>query len=315
MYKQHFLKPWFFFSILVVIFFACKNGEKEIRQPIQKIKLEKENSCSYSGVENKDAFLFQSDSEAEEALALIMKHIGLPANFVISAADIDNAGALIHDNKRYILYSQKFFEDIKEQTGTKYGAISVLAHEIGHHLAGHTLSEKEARSTLELEADRFSGFILAKMGANMDEACAAMNIFGSEIENETHPGKNTRLAAIVNGWEEGIEDNTENTVEEIATPDKSIGKYVVNVQNKEKEISLKNKSFFPDDYNLNDTYSRSRRFFNNEKIIMHLPNGTEIDILSSIGNTYYVRANTETSVHYGYIAKSFEGVSTIKRIK
>lgn len=128
-----------------------------------------------------------------------MSETGLPANFRLFASDVDNTAAAIYNSERYVLYNQRFMEDVKSRTKTKFGSLSILAHEIGHHLAGHTLLEPDPRPNLELEADKFSGFILAKLGATLNESCAAMEIYGGEVASKTHPAKRTRIAAIVNG--------------------------------------------------------------------------------------------------------------------
>lgn len=85
-------------------------------------------------------------------------------------------------------------------TGTSWAAISILAHEVGHHLNGHTLEATGSRPPSELEADKFSGFVLQKLGSNLGNATAAMKAFGSEQGSTTHPAKAERLAAITAGW-------------------------------------------------------------------------------------------------------------------
>ncbi len=81
-----------------------------------------------------------------------------------------------------------------------WASLSILAHEVGHHLNGHSLIPGGSRPSLELQADKFSGFILAKIGASLEEAQSAINAIVSENGSTTHPGKSARLAAIANGW-------------------------------------------------------------------------------------------------------------------
>lgn len=71
---------------------------------------------------------------------------------------------------------------------------------IGHHLNGHTLSRQGSNHADELEADEFSGFVLRKMGASLEEAQAAMKVLSDERSSATHPGRSYRLAAISKGW-------------------------------------------------------------------------------------------------------------------
>jgi hypothetical protein len=51
-----------------------------------------------------------------------------------------------------------------------------------------------------LEADYFSGYVMAKMGATVTEARAAMEQIASPRASATHPAKADRLVAIANGW-------------------------------------------------------------------------------------------------------------------
>jgi hypothetical protein len=163
-------------------------------------------SCSYTGeLTSNQVYGFSSDNEAQQALNRIMDFTGLPVNFKLMAADVDNACAVIQkkgtgDLIRYIMYNQQFMMTVKDLTKTHWSEISILAHEIGHHLSGHTLLQGGSRPDLELEADRFSGFILYKMGASLDNAQIAIKALASDLPSTSHPAKRSRLVAITNGW-------------------------------------------------------------------------------------------------------------------
>lgn len=158
-------------------------------------------ACSYYGEDVvDDVYSFQSDAEAERLIGDVMKHTGLPQNFEVLAANVPNAAAVIQERRRVILYSQSFVSDIVRRTGTEWAATSIMAHEIGHHLSGHTLENTGSRPDLELEADKFSGFTLYKMGGTLEQAKAAMEFAASDRGSSTHPPKSARLAAIHNGW-------------------------------------------------------------------------------------------------------------------
>lgn len=308
------------FIPLLLLLTACgnkgNNNQTASSEDSKIINLEEGNSCSYSGtLDMKSAYSFNSDADAENALKSIMKHTGLPTNFLLVAADVDNAAAAVYKNQRYILYSQRFMEEVEHKTGSKFGALSILSHEIGHHLSGHTLLEADARPNLELEADRFSGFILAKMGASMEEACVAMDAYGSNTASDTHPAKRTRIAAIVNGWKEAVEDNQKNTVKEVVSPATNEGVYVTAVQSKEQFITLRRRSLSPDEFRLGNSGTQEGERLNQETIITNLVNGTEVEVLSSIGQTYYVKARTPKGEVLGYIVKSFAGKPTIIQVR
>jgi hypothetical protein len=110
------------------------------------------------------------------------------------------------DGKRVILYDPQPIADIENITDHDWPAVSILAHEIGHHLAGHTLA-REYNRDFELEADYFSGFILEKMGATLDEAQAVMNLLRDHPNMTDHPPQAERLAAIEAGWTQAADQD------------------------------------------------------------------------------------------------------------
>lgn len=142
-----------------------------------------------------------SSDAAREIIHSIVHSVGLKPNFEIREAKIKNAAAISYKGKRFILYDAKFIERIQHASKTDWAAVSILAHEIGHHLNGHTMMGKaNDNPALELEADEFSGFILRQMGASLEEAQQAMRVMASEKESASHPGRRARLAAIEKGY-------------------------------------------------------------------------------------------------------------------
>lgn len=170
--------------------------------------------CNYAPAGNvaPRAMRFGSVFEAEAAVDRILKVAGLTRNFVIeSSYDVDNAeSGLDGNNRRYIYYNPEFMDHITNKARTDWAALGIMAHEIGHHLLGHRTDdegrtpqeEQEMRHRKELEADKYSGFILRYMGASAAEAQSAVEAYGSEIGSPTHPRRNARLEAIRAGWDE-----------------------------------------------------------------------------------------------------------------
>ncbi len=165
------------------------------------------NSCGLevTSVAIPALFEFESNAEANAVMNDIMKVVGLPANFRIQAADVPNAAAVVLGTTRYILYNPKFIKKVNKNTNTDWSSISILAHELGHHLSGHTLTSEGSRPGMELQADEFSGFVLRKMGASLKEAQAAMNLLASPFGSISHPPKANRLRSIAKGWSEADE--------------------------------------------------------------------------------------------------------------
>jgi hypothetical protein len=158
-------------------------------------------ACSYYG-ETLSAPIasYRSSDDAQHVISEIVAIVGLKPNFEVRAADIPNAAAVIYRNKRLVLYNPGFTERLNRKAKSNWASVSILAHEIGHHLNGHTLLESGSRPDIELEADEFSGFVLRKMGATLQDAQLAMSIAASVKASHTHPGKASRLAAIAQGW-------------------------------------------------------------------------------------------------------------------
>jgi hypothetical protein len=143
---------------------------------------------------------FTSEAEAKAIISRITGVVGLKPNFQIKTGNVDNAAALVYGGKRYIIYNPVFIRQITAAVKTDWGSISILAHEVGHHLNGHTLTGKGSIPSLELEADEFSGYVLRKMGASLAEAQAAMQVLASAKDSPTHPARTKRIAAIRQGW-------------------------------------------------------------------------------------------------------------------
>ena len=157
--------------------------------------------CSYYGEPVRlPLTVVNSSDDAQRAIAAITDVVGLEGNFEIKEAAVPNAAAIIFNSKRYILYNPRFINGINDAAGDKWAAIAILAHEIGHHLDGHTLAGSGSHPESELQADEFSGFVLRKMGASLEQAQSAIDVLADVGETATHPAKGARLISIDNGW-------------------------------------------------------------------------------------------------------------------
>lgn len=146
-----------------------------------------------------------SEESAKRAVFNIVRYSGLPPNFVTREnTSIKTAIAFIQKDQRIIEYNPEFLSRISNKSETDWAAVSILAHEIGHHLMGHTLNPRKYGPGDELECDRYSGFILAKMGATLDEALVAISIAGLEQASKTHPEKTARVQAITLGYQSAM---------------------------------------------------------------------------------------------------------------
>ena len=181
----------------------------------------------------------------------MMSSIGLPMQFKVmecyckGSADCpctNNAFASMDSQgERYIVYDNTFLESFDSDT-IHYGSLAILAHEVGHHLAAHSLSLNyyryehavmtcdprspnydpqlcndaysfEYSSYLdksrqqELEADRFAGFIMASLNADFTASLAFYNTLSTSTDiNSTHPSRQKRISAFSIGYELASED-------------------------------------------------------------------------------------------------------------
>jgi Protein of unknown function (DUF2911) len=179
--------------------------------------------CAYYGENRKytkkdicNDLSFKSTTDIEKVIEDILKKVGLERNFIVIECDgIENCLAVNLPGKigllRYLIFDNAFLSNIEIKTQNKWSKISILAHEIGHHLQGHTLDGLGSRPSVELQADKFSGFILAKLGASLKDSQSAIEILQSEFGSSTHPAKGERLFAIETGWKSGKNESYVNT--------------------------------------------------------------------------------------------------------
>src|SRR5262245_3954427 len=167
----------------------------------QKAAIPLKNACSYFGeVLTGSAVAQPGSDEAEQMIRRIIDASGLAQNFRTLVAPVPNAAAVSVNGSRLILYNSTFIADLTARTRNPWAPISIMAHEIGHHLNGHMFSATAGTPALELEADFFSGFILQRLGASLADATIAMQELGSPTASASHPAKPERLAAITSGW-------------------------------------------------------------------------------------------------------------------
>jgi len=201
----------------------------------QKLVVDAQTMCSWNedSISTDSLYRFPPDKETQGAVDKIMRFTGLQVNFELVAANVPTAVATIQNGKRLILYNQLFMKDVNKDTGTNWAAISILAHEIGHHLNQHTLGLGGDRSEQELAADKFSGDILFKMGASLEQARAAMQS-RPETKSPYYPKKEIRLIAIGNGWINAQENA--NSVAPIKGQDKQTPTITTNDNADNKQI-------------------------------------------------------------------------------
>jgi len=161
---------------------------------------------------------FTNDRDADISLEKILSVIGASKRFILQpCSDINNAVATSYKGLRYILYDKSFMSTLANNS-TAWSQLFILAHEVGHHINGHSIDillaaanvvepkTLAAKRQQELESDEFAGFILAKLGATLEQTSEAINLLVSNKDDtySTHPTKAKRLNAIKIGFNKAL---------------------------------------------------------------------------------------------------------------
>lgn len=141
--------------------------------------------------------------EAIRTIRWISNAIGVRPSFEILAADFTHGGiavAATRGNQRYVVYDAKWFRFSENKVG--WYEVFILAHEIGHHIHGHTHGFNPSRHVGELDSDRFGGWIVARLGGTLKQALSFMPYL-NEKDSRSHPGRHKRIEAAMAGWLSG----------------------------------------------------------------------------------------------------------------
>ena len=142
-------------------------------------------------------------NEAIQATQLILDSVGLQRNFEVLAGKFSGSVggfATMRHGKRYIVYDADRFSFANGRTD--WDAMGLLGHEIGHHLGTHLHATDISDKNQELEADRFAGFVLSRLGASEAQSLIWTDDL-NELDTPTHPARAVRRQASLEGWKLG----------------------------------------------------------------------------------------------------------------
>jgi hypothetical protein len=117
---------------------------------------------------------------------------------ILIAEQEDNAFATVANGHKILVVDVDFLDGLNRMTKTQWAAIQVIAHEIGHHIAGFTAD----RHACELNADYWSGQSLQRLGSSLTAATRAILTVGTESDTSSHPNKYRRRDSIARGWQD-----------------------------------------------------------------------------------------------------------------
>jgi hypothetical protein len=155
----------------------------------------------------KEVELKEPDTAMVAMISRIVKVAGVQQNFVVKAYTRFNAEAQIIEEgdqpRRYVFYNREFLDGILASGGSEWAEIGIMAHEVAHHLNGHTVENSFSTRELEIAADKSAGFWMGRMGATLAQAQSGFIGFPDVVPpSSPHPRRKERLEAVKAGWDE-----------------------------------------------------------------------------------------------------------------
>lgn len=164
----------------------------------QRLDMDLSNRCIFDP-QGQEEELYAFPTEAKEAPELVFDILAragnVEKNFSLVQANVENVSAVVVGDKRYLLWSQDFWEN-----ATPLLRYAAFAHEIGHHAYEHQLTEIR-RPNEELQADEFMGFVLGQ--ANFLPNNIRLELDSTLFRNSHE--KNSRLSATFEGYRKAQE--------------------------------------------------------------------------------------------------------------
>jgi hypothetical protein len=155
---------------------------------------------------------FMSEEDVSGLVSEMLGRIGAMNRYVIIACpQVENCQATVFNGRPYILYNPVFLQSVRSLNFSSrempsmqerdWEALTILAHELGHHINNHLTNPLpgSTQQDLELEADRSAGFMIYLLGGNLAQASAAY-ARAPEKGGYTHPARTRRLEALALGW-------------------------------------------------------------------------------------------------------------------
>lgn len=188
-------------KILLIILFSgffggCKSQEKD------------ERICYSPYIQSEFHYsddFFLADSSYLQMLNTLSQVAGLHGILIPLYETYDYGSFAVFNLVNYqrsIWINKDFFKNVYDKTKSIYAPLSIIAHELAHHLYCHPLEYNPLYIQQELNADRYSGYLLRLAGTPKKEVSLALLNFADEAETTTHPDKLSRIKAVEQGWME-----------------------------------------------------------------------------------------------------------------
>lgn len=248
------MKKYFFFLIFILMYAAvCGQYKANACGFSKSIQLEiSELDSEYLCASSNGEYTKEGMQLLENYLDAMLEPIGLFRNFnILGCNGIDNAFATViteistGSQYRFIIYDNLLFDKARKEVNSDWTTFLILAHELGHHLNGHTLLGGSTPPT-ELQADEFAGFAMAMANGNLEEAKKGFLSIAGEEGSATHPPMKDRFEAFDRGWKRakngqgGVKGEPRNAIELLSANIEVIGgvEAVRKIRNVEKQANI-----------------------------------------------------------------------------
>lgn len=158
-------------------------------------------SCAFSGSGGCSSNLARPTQYAINVVQSVCNILRVPS-IPIYIAGIENACASLGPNGEAIItYNPLFLGNLYQIN--QWAPISVLAHEVGHHINADITwyGSFQHPWSRELRADYVSGYVLFKLGASLSDAQSAFRSSFSLFGSPSHPDTPRRLDALTAGYQ------------------------------------------------------------------------------------------------------------------
>jgi hypothetical protein len=151
--------------------------------------------------------ILQPDPEIENMVWSLLTNANVGFNFKILHMKVNDAMATTDNfGNRYIIYDAQTLRSLAAQTPYNTKALfSILAHEIGHHVANHKggyTNDTNRNYKRELEADHYAGMLLYFSNIPLEVATSLYNTINYTTSNN-HPHPANRIQEVSSGFRNG----------------------------------------------------------------------------------------------------------------
>lgn len=217
------MKGYIFFCIIFFYLHKCHSQ--------QKYELDVLNTCKIYENESINNEIYRNDNyyDIPFFIKMITKSLGVDRNFFLINTTSPNVYASTLQDRKYVFFNYKLFENIKESRKSYWTAMGIFTHQIVHHILEHDFSKVEKRLSNELEADQLTGYILAKLNANIIDVQSMFNNVSVYQENNSqfYPNTKSRIEAIKFGWEYGKDINKNNQLNDTINKEKKSNEEII----------------------------------------------------------------------------------------